>query len=131
MKRVLVVDDEPHMARVLKLYLERAGYAVEICVNGQEALSAVRNIAPDALITDIQMPLMSGKELCLALQQYCPERGFPIYVMTSRTEREERDWTAAIPNLEFLEKPISMRSIVAKLERHFAAGTATVGGPDA
>jgi CheY-like chemotaxis protein len=118
MKRIVVVDDEPHMAHVLKLYLERAGYAVEAYSNGRDALSAIRQHEPDAVITDIQMPLMTGRELCHAIEQLFPERLFPIYVMTSRVEREERDWSEAIRNLEFLEKPLSMRAIVAKLDRH-------------
>jgi CheY-like chemotaxis protein len=82
MKRILIVDDEPHMTRVLKLYLERAGYAVTTSSNGQDALSAIKNNAPDALVTDIQMPLMTGKQLCLGLEEQLPNRVFPIFVMT-------------------------------------------------
>ena len=77
--------------------------------------------APDALITDIQMPLMTGRELCLAIEQALPARAFPILVMTSRTDREEREWTAAIRLLEFLEKPVSMRAVVARLAKHLGA----------
>jgi DNA-binding response OmpR family regulator len=131
MKRILVVDDEPHMTRVLKLYLERAGYAVKVCSHGQDALAAIVGSAPDALITDIQMPLMTGKELCLALEEKFPERKFPIFVMTSKTDREEREWTAAIARLEFLEKPLSMRALMARLARHFGTAPATVGASDA
>jgi DNA-binding response OmpR family regulator len=124
MKRILVVDDESHMTRVLKLYLERAGYIVETCANGQEALAAVRNSPPDVMVTDIQMPLMTGRELCSTINQEFPQRTFPIFVMTSRTDREERVWTAAIAGIEFLEKPLSMRSVLAKLDKHFACGPA-------
>jgi DNA-binding response OmpR family regulator len=126
-KRILIVDDEPHMVRVLKLHLERAGYVVDSCCDGQEALAAVLEGAPDALITDIQMPRMTGRELCLALEQQLPQRSFPIYVVTSKTDREERIWTAAINKLEFLEKPLSMRAIVARLKRHFSATTNVTG----
>jgi DNA-binding response OmpR family regulator len=131
MKRILVVDDEPHMTRVLKLYLERAGYAVKVCLHGQDALTAVLAGAPDAMITDIQMPLMTGKQLCLALEEQVPERKFPIFVMTSKTDREEREWTAAIRGLEFLEKPLSVRALVARLDRHFGAVSATAGASNA
>ena len=126
MKRILVVDDEPHMTRVLKLYLERAGYAVDVCLHGQAALAAILAAAPDVMVTDIQMPLMTGKQLCQALAEQYPERTFPIFVMTSKTDREEREWTAAIRGLEFLEKPLSMRALVARLDRHFSAAPATV-----
>ena len=90
---------------MLKLYLERAGYAVETVQNGQLALGSILKSAPDAMVTDIQMPLMTGKELCLALEKQYPQRTFPIFVMTSMTDREHREWTQKINNLEFLEKP--------------------------
>ena len=117
MKRILIVDDEAHITLVLKLHLERAGYGVETASNGKAGLEAVTRQSPDALITDIQMPLMTGRELCVAIGKLLPERTFPILVMTSRTDREEREWTAAIPLLEFLEKPVSMRSVLARLEK--------------
>lgn len=122
MKRILVVDDEPHMLRVLKLFLERAGYAVDTSPNGEAALAAVRIEAPDVLITDIQMPQMSGKQLCQTLEELLPGRKFPIFVMTSMTDQEHRDWTATIQNLEFLEKPLSMRVLSRRLEEHFRSG---------
>jgi DNA-binding response OmpR family regulator len=121
MKRILIVDDEAHMTRVLKLYLERAGYAVETVRNGQVALDSILKSAPDAMVTDIQMPLMTGKELCLALEEQYPQRIFPIFVMTSMTDREHREWTQKINNLEFLEKPLSMRSLTRELEKHLGA----------
>lgn len=119
MKRILVVDDEPHMSRVLKLYLERAGYAVQTCPNGQVALAAALLSPPDAMITDIVMPVMNGQKLCQALEAQLPERTFPIFVMTSMTNAEHRDWTSKISNLEFLEKPLSMRNVVAQLDKTF------------
>jgi len=120
MKRILVVDDEPHMSRVLKLYLERAGYAVQTCPNGQVALAAVLLNPPDAMITDILMPVMNGQKLCQTLEAQLPERTFPIFVMTSMTNAEHRDWTSKISNLEFLEKPLSMRNVVAQLDKTFS-----------
>lgn len=126
MKRILIVDDEPHITRVLKLYLERVGYAVDTAQNGRAALDEILKSAPDALMTDIQMPLMTGKQLCLALEEQLPQRTFPIFVMTSMTDREHREWTQKISNLEFLEKPLSMRAMTRALDKHF--GTAETDG---
>ncbi|MGB2833926.1 MAG: response regulator [Methylotenera sp.] len=120
MKRILIVDDEPHMTHVLKLYLQRVGYAVETVPNGQVALASVLNNAPDVMVTDINMPLMTGKELCLSIEAQYPQRTFPIFVMTSMTDREHRDWTQKIDNLKFLEKPLSMRALTRELDKHFA-----------
>lgn len=126
MKRILIVDDEPHITRVLKLYLERVGYAVDTAQNGRAALDDILKSAPDALMTDIQMPLMTGKQLCLAIEEQLPQRTFPIFVMTSMTDREHREWTQKISNLEFLEKPLSMRAMTRALDKHF--GTAETDG---
>lgn len=117
MTQILIADDEANMRRVLKLYLEREGYAVKACSNGQEALAAALANPPDALVTDIKMPVMNGKELVLALKEKLPQRSFPIFVMTSMTDQEHRDWTAKIARLEFLEKPLSMRALLNCLKK--------------
>jgi CheY-like chemotaxis protein len=115
MNRILIADDEPHVLRVLKMSLEREGYAVEVCANGREALEIVQREHPDVLITDIQMPLMGGEELCRTIEQSMPERRFLIFVLTSRTEIEHREWSRDITNLQFLEKPVSIRELTEKL----------------
>ena len=119
-KRILVADDELHMLRVVKLFLERAGYKVDTASNGQEALDSILRDPPDVLLTDINMPRMTGQQLCMELEKRLPARKFPIFVMTSMTERENRDWTVNIPNTALLEKPVSMRMLIADLARRFA-----------
>ena len=121
MKTVLIVDDEPHVARVLQLTLERAGYRVRTAPDGAAGLALLLAEEPDALVTDIQMPRMTGRELVAAVQRERPQRSFPIFVMTSMTAREERDWVRHIPGVSFLEKPLSPRQLVASLNRHFEA----------
>ena len=119
-KRVLVVDDELHMIRVIKLFLERAGYKVDTATNGQQALDSILLDPPDVLLTDINMPHMTGQQLCMALEKQLPGRTFPIFVMTSMAEHENRDWAQKMPNTALLEKPVSMRMLIADLARRFA-----------
>ena len=126
-KCILVADDELHMIRVVKLFLERAGYKVDTASNGQEALDSILLDPPDVLLTDINMPRMNGQQLCMELQKQLPERKFPIFVMTSMTDRENRDWTEKIPNTALLEKPVSMRVLIADLARRFAQDPAAGG----
>ncbi len=113
--RVLLVDDEPMVRRVLARALEQAGYRVDTRKNGQEALESIRGGEPDAMITDIEMPVMTGRELCEQIHQDFPDRRFPIFVATSLTSVEHRDWSDAIPNLSFLEKPVSARKLLRAL----------------
>jgi CheY-like chemotaxis protein len=114
-KKVLIVDDEPNVVRVLKLMLERAGHKVRTAADGLQGLELLRAELPDVLITDIQMPRMDGRELVRSVHAEMPQRGFDIYVMTSMTEREEREWVRQVPRVAFLEKPVSPRQLVASL----------------
>jgi CheY-like chemotaxis protein len=119
MRKIIIADDEPHVVRVLQLSLEREGYAVEGFGNGAKALASIQSEHPDILITDIQMPVMTGEQLCQQIQQQIPDRKFLIFVLTSRTEIEHREWTREIENLSFLEKPVSIRNLVDKLDEYF------------
>jgi CheY-like chemotaxis protein len=115
MKRILIVDDHAPVIRVLKLGIEDAGYEVDTASNGSECLVKLCESHPDFLVTDIDMPRMTGKELCLAIEEQFPDRTFPIVVLTSRTEMEHRDWTRAIDNLTFMEKPVSVRRLLSHI----------------
>ncbi len=117
MQTVLIVDDHQPVLRVLRLGIEAAGYRVETARNGSECLLRLCEEQPDFLVTDIDMPRMSGKELCQAIEERFPDRGFPIVVLTSRTELEHRNWTRVIDNLTFMEKPVSIRRLVAEIDR--------------
>ncbi|MDJ0939570.1 MAG: response regulator [Woeseiaceae bacterium] len=121
MKKVMIVDDHAPVIRVLRLGIEEAGYAVETASNGSECLVKLCDGLPDFLVTDIDMPRMSGKELCMAIEEQFPDRKFPIVVLTSRTELEHRDWTRRIDNLQFMEKPVSVRRLVALIGRCLTA----------
>lgn len=118
---ILLVDDEPHVTRVLRLALEKAGYEVTVAHDGHEALACMAQRVPDVLISDIQMDGMDGRTLCPIARNTYPDHDFLILVMTSMTALEERHWANALSNTEFLEKPLSPRQLVARLSRHFAA----------
>ena len=122
--RILIVDDEPHVMRVLKLCLTREGHEIDCAGEGKTALVKIRARAPDLVITDVQMPGMGGQELCSAIHAEFPERSFPILVMTSMTARENREWAAKIPNTDFLEKPLSPRNLIARIGEYAVADTA-------
>jgi len=119
MKQILLIDDEPHVIRVLRQALERAGYSVETAANGAVGLEKIIEHTPDVVIADIQMPKMNGQELCQRIQDEMPERKFLIFIVTSRTEIEHREWSSRIDKLIFLEKPVSVRQLLIKLNDYF------------
>ena len=128
-KRILVADDEPHMSRVIDLFLRREGYEVSLVRDGQEALESILRNPPDLLITDIQMPRMNGRELCAELEKRLPERKFAIIVMTSMTDREHRHWSGALRDATFVEKPVSMRALVTSLSAYFGGRSLPEAAP--
>ena len=99
----------------MRLGLELAGYEVESARNGPECVLKLCGNLPDFLIADIDMPPAMGRELCHTIDKQFPHREFPILALSSRSEREFRDWAYDISNLDFMEKPISVRRLVAKV----------------
>ncbi len=119
MNKILLVDDEPMVLRVMRSALERAGFEVDIAVDGEAAWKKIEESHPDVLVTDIEMPRLSGHELCQRIQEKLPSRKFPIFVSTSLTALEHREWSRGISGLVFLEKPISIRKLRTEISKHF------------
>lgn len=122
MKRILLVDDEAHVLRVMKLSLERNGYDVDTALSGDVALSMLREQDYHALITDLDMPKMSGRHLCKTVRSRHGD-SILIFVIVSTasvdTVPEQLDWIKSEVNMEALEKPVSLRWIVARLNEFF------------
>jgi CheY-like chemotaxis protein len=113
----------------MRLGLEKEGYQVTTAIDGKDALEKIAKSRPDILITDIDMPRMSGKELCLQIEETMPDRVFPIYVATSLTALEHREWSGIIPNVIFLEKPISIRKLRSAIQEFIPADESVAAGP--
>ena len=113
--KIVLAEDQAPTARIMRMALEKEGFEVTVCNNGKIALETILNKQPDALVTDIEMPIMTGEELCLALEKELPDRRFPIFVVTSVTDLVHRQWTRDISNLRFIEKPVSIKQLAHEL----------------
>jgi CheY-like chemotaxis protein len=80
----LVVDDSMLIRHTVCRFLEERGFAVESATNGREALEALKRVRPDIIITDIQMPLMSGSELITAVKSDPVLAGIPIVIVAGK-----------------------------------------------
>lgn len=127
MASVLVVDDEPHVSRLTKSRLEREGHEVSLAYDGEEALERLAARSFDAMITDVQMPRMNGRELCEAVRKCSENEDLFILVVTSSTESELRRWAEGMPNLEFVEKPVSLNRLAARLAEVLAVRPGSKG----
>lgn len=121
-KRIMIVDDQPHIIRVIKLALKSKSYRVDTALNGAEALEKLRRERYDVLITDLEMPKMNGKELCETLHAELPDPKPFTLIITAKTNPELRSWAAVLPHTEFLEKPLSLRWLERRLNDYFVAG---------
>lgn len=110
--RVLVVDDEAQIVRVLRGYLERAGFTVLTAYDGAEALRLARQERPDLIILDLMLPGMDGIDVCRALRK---ESDVPIIMLTARVEETDRIIGLELGADDYVTKPFSPREVVARV----------------
>ena len=122
--KILAVDDEAHILHVVSLKLRNAGFDVLTAQDGQEALEAALAEKPDLIITDYQMPRMSGMEFCKALREHEDAGNVPIILLTARGFDVEADDLAAAGIVDVLEKPFSPREVLSRVEGLLAAHAA-------
>lgn len=115
-KRILVVDDEPDFASIVKGNLEKEGFEVELAYNGVEGLEKVQANPPDAIVLDVMMPEMDGYELCRKLKSDSKYEDIPIVLLTavadhvSSTRYSHHDGMATEAD-DYLAKPASAEDI--------------------
>lgn len=109
--RVLVLDDEPQILRVVAAYLEKEGYLVHTSTNGEDALEKFRKRPYDLVVLDLMLPGMSGEELCQHLRK---TSSVPIIMLTAKGSEEERIRGLDIGADDYLVKPFSPRELMAR-----------------
>lgn len=109
--RVLLVDDEPELRRLLRRSLVRAGFDVVEAVDGRAALEAARLAHFDVVISDVRMPRMGGLELLERLQLEEPD--VPVVLMSGSSELPNRQSAVDVGAFDYLTKPIELGSIQA------------------
>jgi len=113
--KVLVADDEAHIIHVVQLKLEKGGFEVLTSMDGQEALDTVRKVRPCLLITDLQMPVLSGLEVAAALYREEATRDIPVILLTAKGF-EIDDSAIANTNIKMvMTKPFSPRDLLARV----------------
>ncbi len=111
-KRILIVDDEPKIVRVLRGYLEAAGFHVIAAYDGTEALAAFRNEAPDLIVLDLMLPEVDGLDVARAIRR---ESDVPIIMLTARVDEADRLIGLELGADDYVTKPFSPREVVARV----------------
>ena len=120
-------EEHPDVVRVIKLALSRKGYQVDVARNGEQALEKLHTRTYDVLITDYQMPRMDGQRLCQVLHEEIPGPKPLTLIITAKTDSGLRDWAEQAAHTEFLEKPLSLRRLTARLDDHFGSESTLEG----
>ena len=110
--RVLIVEDDPDTARLVRLYLSRSGYKVVSASNGQDGLRLAREAKPDLIVLDLMLPGMSGVEICRTLRD---ESMVPIVMLTARVDEKDRLSGLDMGADDYVTKPFSPRELVARV----------------
>jgi len=115
-RKVLVVDDEAHIVQVVSLKLRNAGYTVLTAEDGEEAYEVVCAEHPDLVITDFQMPYMTGLELCTAMFENPECADIPVFLLTARGHAIDEESLSRTNIQEVLSKPFSPRAILESVD---------------
>ncbi|MCB1742539.1 MAG: response regulator [Gammaproteobacteria bacterium] len=127
MPRVLVVDDEPHITRVLKMGLSKHGYEVVVAYDGEQAQARLEEQHFDVVITDLNMPRVDGEDLCRSCVSNKRTRPRLVMMVTGRSESMQGDWLSDSVAFRLLEKPVSLRVLLKHLGEFFPQTEPTAG----
>lgn len=110
--KILVIEDEAHITRTLRLYLEQAGFQVVIIADGALAMPAFRHEKPDLVILDLHLPHVDGWEVCRQIRH---EADTPIIMLTARSEESDKLIGLELGADDYVTKPFSPREVTARV----------------
>ena len=111
---ILLVDDEPNIVQLARLYLEREGFRIESAGDGLEAIETIERLRPALVILDIMLPKLGGLEVCLRLRAEGIQT--PILMLTARDEDVDKILGLELGADDYLAKPFNPREMVARVK---------------
>jgi len=115
-KKILVVDDEMHLARILQFTLKNAGYEVSLAYDGKEALEMVQEINPDLVILDLVLPIVDGYKVCNKIKNDKSTESIPVIILTAR-DLESVNLEGDILADKIMQKPFNTEKLLEEIER--------------
>jgi two-component system alkaline phosphatase synthesis response regulator PhoP len=112
MRTILVVEDEPQIAALVRDYLQHAGFAVLLAADGETGLSLARSRRPDAVVLDLGLPIVDGLDVVRALRR---DSTVPIVILTARGDETDRVTGLELGADDYVVKPFSPKELVARV----------------
>jgi DNA-binding response OmpR family regulator len=113
MERILVVEDDRAVQKALKRLFEAEGFAVEISGDGMSALEAYRAAAPAAVVLDLRLPAMSGRDVCREIKRQAP--ALPVIVLSAASDVADKVLLLELGADDYVTKPFSPRELLARV----------------
>jgi DNA-binding NarL/FixJ family response regulator len=117
MKRILVIDDDIILQKILENILKQAGYEVEVAISGEAGLEIWQTFQPDLIVSDVRMPGMDGFELCRQIRAQPLGDLLPFLFLSSQADLDNRLEGHFSGADDYITKPFEMKELLAKIER--------------
>src|SRR4030043_175571 len=111
-QKILVIDDEREIVKLVRAYLEQAGFRVVTAADGQEGLFVFRHEKPDLVVLDLSLPRIDGLDVCRTIRR---ESDTPVIMLTARVEEQDRLIGLELGADDYIVKPFSPRELVARV----------------
>jgi DNA-binding response OmpR family regulator len=118
-KKILIVEDEPDIAQLVKMYLEKEGYHTVSAKTGTEGLKSLSSDRPDMMILDLMLPEMDGLELCKKIRSKPETALLPIIMLTAKSEESDTIVGLELGADDYITKPFSPKSLIARVKALF------------
>ncbi len=123
-KKILIVDDDQLMQKLLEYIIKKAGYKVSVADNGSNALKIVKRDKPNLIISDVEMPKMNGLELCQKLKENFDTKLIPIILITSNTQIQDKLSGFRPGADDYFMKPLHLKNLLTRVQSLLENGDA-------
>ncbi len=113
-RKILVVDDEPHVIRSLTFVLEKEGYNVSSAANGEDAMAKIQQSKPRLMFLDVMMPKKNGYEVCKEIKNNSSFNDIHVIMLTAKGQAADREKGMNAGADDFMTKPFSLMAVVDK-----------------
>ena len=114
-KKILIADDEPNIVVSLEFLMRQKGYEVKVATNGEDALAAVGEFAPDLILLDVMMPRLSGYDVCQKVRENPAWAGIRIIMLSAKGRDVEVNKGMAVGADAYVTKPFSTKDLIAQV----------------
>ncbi len=115
-ERILVVEDDPHISKLIRYNIEKAGYDNQAVITGEEALLKLEESKFDLVILDVMLPKMDGFEVCRRIRQHSRLSQLPVLMLTARGEETDKIVGFELGADDYLVKPFSPRELILRIK---------------